>query len=70
MKPDPDFLYKLSLPLASVLPTGAPVPSGPPGSSGAISEPVIPGTAPYRVNSVRSHPSAGARAKSDVSRLP
>jgi peptide/nickel transport system substrate-binding protein len=48
-KPDPDFLYKLSLPLASVLPADAPVPSGPPGSSGAISEPVIPGTGPYRV---------------------
>jgi ABC-type transport system substrate-binding protein/class 3 adenylate cyclase len=50
-KPDPDFLYKLSLPMASVLPTGAPVPSGPPSGSGAISEPVIPGTGPYRVQS-------------------
>jgi ABC-type transport system substrate-binding protein/class 3 adenylate cyclase/streptogramin lyase len=50
-KPDPDFLYKLSLPMASVLPTGPPVPSGPPSGSGAISEPVIPGTGPYRVQS-------------------
>ncbi|HWH65933.1 MAG TPA: ABC transporter substrate-binding protein, partial [Gaiellales bacterium] len=50
-KPDPDFLYKLSLPMASVLPSGAPVPSGPPSGSGAISEPVIPGTGPYRVQS-------------------
>ena len=50
-KPDPDFLYKLSLPMASVLPSGAPVPSGPPNGSGAISEPVIPGTGPYRVQS-------------------
>jgi peptide/nickel transport system substrate-binding protein len=50
-RPDPDFLYKLSLPMASVLPAGAPVPSGPPAGSGAISEPVIPGTGPYRVRS-------------------
>ena len=51
-KPDPDFLYKLSLPTASVLPTGAPVPSGPANGSGAISERVIPGTGPYRVASL------------------
>jgi peptide/nickel transport system substrate-binding protein len=50
-KPDPDFLYKLSLPMASVLPTGAPVPSGAPAGSGAISEPAIPGTGPYRLQS-------------------
>ena len=50
-KPDPDFLYKLSLPMASVLPSGAPVPSGPPNGSGAINEPVIAGTGPYRVQS-------------------
>ncbi len=50
-KPDPDFLYKLSLPMASVLPSGAPVPSGPRNGSDAINEPVIPGTGPYRVQS-------------------
>ena len=50
-KPDPDFLYKLSLPMASVLPTGAAVPAGPPAGSGVISEPAIPGTGPYRVHS-------------------
>jgi ABC-type transport system substrate-binding protein/class 3 adenylate cyclase len=51
IRPDPDFLYKLSLPMASVLPNGAPVPSGSPNGSGAISEPVITGTGPYRVTS-------------------
>ena len=35
-KPDPDFLYKLSLPMASVLPTGTPVPSGPPSGSARL----------------------------------
>jgi ABC-type transport system substrate-binding protein/class 3 adenylate cyclase len=50
-RPDPDFLYKLSLPMASVLPSGAATPAGSPAASGAISEPVIPGTGPYRVQS-------------------
>jgi ABC-type transport system substrate-binding protein/class 3 adenylate cyclase len=37
--PDPDFLYKLALPFASVVPTGTPVTGNRP----------VPGTGPYRI---------------------
>jgi peptide/nickel transport system substrate-binding protein len=37
--PDPDFLYKLALPYASVVPTGTP----------ATGERPVPGTGPYRI---------------------
>lgn len=38
-EPDPEFLYKLALPLAFVVPSGAPLPGARP----------IPGTGPYRI---------------------
>lgn len=37
-EPDPEFLYKLALPLAFVVPSGTPLPGGRP----------VPGTGPYR----------------------
>ncbi len=49
--PDPDFLYKLALPLASILPSSAPRPSGPASGQSQVVEPVIPGTGPYTVAS-------------------
>jgi YVTN family beta-propeller protein len=38
-EPDPDFLYKLALPLAFVVPSGTPLPGAHP----------VPGTGPYRI---------------------
>jgi YVTN family beta-propeller protein len=38
-EPDPDFLYKLALPLAFVVPSGTPLPGARP----------VPGTGPYRI---------------------
>ncbi len=38
-KPDPEFLYKLALPLAFVVPSGTPLPGGRP----------VPGTGPYAI---------------------
>jgi ABC-type transport system substrate-binding protein/class 3 adenylate cyclase len=54
--PDSDFLHKLALPFASVLPAGAPGPERPvtdPGAFARIAGYTIPGTGPYVVERFR-----------------
>jgi YVTN family beta-propeller protein len=43
LEPDPEFLYKLALPLAFVVPSGTPLPGTRP----------VPGTGPYRIGAYR-----------------
>lgn len=62
-KPDPDFLYKISLPFASVLPADAP-------PARMLQTASLPATGPYVVESYRAPTPEGAEGRIELARNP